>query len=540
MPKKPSKVIKDFKIQTTLDQFSSSPSRNITSKPKSNQLARPRRRASNSERISSDDSDGIGVVKFEKNRPTRKVVISSSSESDSDSRLSHTAEINGSADRRRRHRRPRVAVSSNSDVGSISSPESSPPATDDDHKPHQPASTKGKKREFTLSSDSNGKPRAKRPRVLANKPDSALASPRSGDSDDDSDLLAELDADRIIESRFRAPKRSAYSRSLDQLKRRKNGPTKSAEKSHDESGSGAVSHDSEGDDFPFDGLFESSVPSGNMSDDDILDDEPLGTESEVVDDNFIVEDDGLGAVILPPEFSMDSHQAISDDFKVICQMYVHMAVAKSRSKFSRISQKDSYFSVPLNMVRRKLSGLRDSLVASSIWKSDFKSTLDYYPEASITPLMTSTPLGRVPTISFRVFGPPYDRDTLVPIDASDDESREDDDSNSQSFDLGRFCARRAQVYHSFSHWEYALFSVLQQEVCDLRDPEGSGRGRFIRVNWGDPDEVPKDVNDPDQIVDWLDSRGIIKHEYAKIKQMMEDARTLDFQGKGGHHNDFLG
>jgi Domain of unknown function (DUF4211) len=84
---------------------------------------------------------------------------------------------------------------------------------------------------------------------------------------------------------------------------------------------------------------------------------------------------------------------------------------------------DSYFSVPLNMVRRKLSGLRDSLVASSIWKSDFKSTLDYYPEVSVTPLMTSVPLcdachigGRVATISFRLFGPPYDRDTLVLID----------------------------------------------------------------------------------------------------------------------------
>lgn len=75
------------------------------------------------------------------------------------------------------------------------------------------------------------------------------------------------------------------------------------------------------------------------------------------------------------------------------------------------------------MVRRKLSGLKDSLVASSIWKSDFRSALDYYPEVSVTPLITSVPLcdachigGRVATISFRLRGSPYDRDTLLPVD----------------------------------------------------------------------------------------------------------------------------
>jgi hypothetical protein len=61
------------------------------------------------------------------------------------------------------------------------------------------------------------------------------------------------------------------------------------------------------------------VPSGNISDDDILDDEPVGSESEVVEDSFIVEDDGLGIVVLPPEFSMDSHQEISDDFKGVAE-----------------------------------------------------------------------------------------------------------------------------------------------------------------------------------------------------------------------------
>ena len=36
--------------------------------------------------------------------------------------------------------------------------------------------------------------------------------------------------------------------------------------------------------------------------------------------------------------------------------------------------------MPLKMFRRKLIGLRDSLVAGSLWRADFKKALEIFPE----------------------------------------------------------------------------------------------------------------------------------------------------------------
>lgn len=49
---------------------------------------------------------------------------------------------------------------------------------------------------------------------------------------------------------------------------------------------------------------------------------------------------------------------------------------------------------------------------------------------------------------------------------------------------------------------------MEQEVQDLQNPEDSERGGFVKVNWG-AGEIPDDVSDPDQIMDWLDRRGVI-------------------------------
>lgn len=42
--------------------------------------------------------------------------------------------------------------------------------------------------------------------------------------------------------------------------------------------------------------------------------------------SFIVEDDGAGLAALPVEFSMESHQDLSHNFKKIFQFFVHIAV----------------------------------------------------------------------------------------------------------------------------------------------------------------------------------------------------------------------
>lgn len=161
-----------------------------------------------------------------------------------------------------------------------------------------------------------------------------------------------------------------------------------------------------------------------------------GSEDESQDeDTFIVEDDAAAAE-LPPEFSMDTHQDLAHQFKIICQFFVHLAVQKSKDRHSYMedtmkselvgTQKllclicgyvdTKYFSVPLQIARRKLSGLRDSLVASSVWRPDFKNQLQRYPTFELAPLSFAIPAcdachlgGRLSTLLGRVSGNPYDR-----------------------------------------------------------------------------------------------------------------------------------
>ena len=80
-----------------------------------------------------------------------------------------------------------------------------------------------------------------------------------------------------------------------------------------------------------------------------------------------------------------------------------------------MSSEEEYFSVPLQVTRRKLSGMRDSLVASSVWRSDFKKVLETYPEFTLVRLRFAIPQcdachlgGRLSTLLGRLSGRPYD------------------------------------------------------------------------------------------------------------------------------------
>jgi hypothetical protein len=77
---------------------------------------------------------------------------------------------------------------------------------------------------------------------------------------------------------------------------------------------------------------------------------------------------------------------------------------------------EEYFSVPLQVTRRKISGMRDSLVASSVWRPEFKNLLEKYPDFDLVPLDFATPScdachlgGRLSTLTGRLSGLPYDQ-----------------------------------------------------------------------------------------------------------------------------------
>ncbi|THU89512.1 hypothetical protein K435DRAFT_830337 [Dendrothele bispora CBS 962.96] len=382
---------------------------------------------------------------------------------------------------------------------------------------------KPRRRPSPDSEDEQPPPRKRRGRLIKH-------IPSASDEDEEDD---DLEPEHILDSRFRKrDKKTTFQKNLEKLKRRKQGKK---EPESEESGSEEDGDSDEGEVGPFkgakrdddrDSLFDGSDEDGDSA----------GSS------DFIVEDDGTGLAALPAEFSMDTHQDLAHQFKKIFQFFVHIAVQPpvERNEFMvEMLKKEEYFSVPLIVTRRKLSGLRDSLVASSVWHPKFKKQLETYPELDVIELDFAVPgcdachLGsRTSTLCGRLLGHAYDHSGFEEV--SDDESDADKDSAIiAEFHLGRFCARRVRVYHDLSHWEYNLFKTISDEMDELHMAAQDHGGGFVRVAYARGMKPPEDLQDADAICEWLDERKVIEIEWQKLKDVMERSRGLEFAAKKG-------
>ena len=68
------------------------------------------------------------------------------------------------------------------------------------------------------------------------------------------------------------------------------------------------------------------IPIQDSQQDDNDDDNHGGDDSDNDMDNFIVQDDGSVIPDLPMAFSRHSHQDTRHDFKVVCQLFVRLAM----------------------------------------------------------------------------------------------------------------------------------------------------------------------------------------------------------------------
>ncbi|OBZ75568.1 Uncharacterized protein C17H9.06c [Grifola frondosa] len=343
------------------------------------------------------------------------------------------------------------------------------------------------------------------------------------------DLMDEVDEDKIIDKRLRTRnKKSKFQKNLEKLRKKKRGEAVQLKLESSDS------DDEEDEMVPFVGA-KQDVAGASHSSHSSHDDES-DAENE---DPFIVEDDDAVVAELPTEFSMNTFQDLIHHFKIICQLFVHLAVQEESHRGLAMEQllEQRYFSVPLLVIRRKLTGMRDQLVASSVWRPSFKKALETYPTFELTQLDFAEQGcdachlgGRLSTVEGQLSGSPYDETNYESLETHDTHEAEpsngeEDREIKKRFHFGRFCARRTRVYHLFSHWEYHLYTSLQFEVNTLRNG-AAGRG-FVRVAY--EKQPPDDLTDADGIMDWLDERGIINGEWQKIKQMMESARHLEMR-----------
>ena len=179
--------------------------------------------------------------------------------------------------------------------------------------------------------------------------------------------------------------------------------------------------------------FRGSKPSADCN--SLTNDEESDSDQ---DSQFIVEDGD--EVELPAQFSMKTYGDLSYQFKKIFQLFVHVAVQPPGDRHAFMERQiqghssshlmcsvikfvtDEYFAVPLQLTRRKVSGLRDSLVSSSAWRPEFKRALEDYPDFELTPLDFTVPScdackmgGRKSSVVGRVGGSIYKIDGFGPV-----------------------------------------------------------------------------------------------------------------------------
>jgi Domain of unknown function (DUF4211) len=84
---------------------------------------------------------------------------------------------------------------------------------------------------------------------------------------------------------------------------------------------------------------ERMSPFQDSQDDDSNEDGDNDGGDDDDDDDFVVQDDGAAKPELPMAFSLHSHQDMSHDFKVVCQLFVHLAMMPMDERRSFMEEK---------------------------------------------------------------------------------------------------------------------------------------------------------------------------------------------------------
>jgi hypothetical protein len=113
---------------------------------------------------------------------------------------------------------------------------------------------------------------------------------------------------------------------------------------------------------------------------------------------------------------MARYQNLEYHFKVISQFLIHLLI---RGPSYARERKKQYYRASYEAISRKLQSQKDSLVTSSVWKPDFKTSLETYPELVVSHLDeieygcdACHLTGRLSRFSGELRGKAYDRETF--------------------------------------------------------------------------------------------------------------------------------
>ncbi|EPY51691.1 fungal protein [Schizosaccharomyces cryophilus OY26] len=193
---------------------------------------------------------------------------------------------------------------------------------------------------------------------------------------------------------------------------------------------------------------------------DTSDDDSSNDESFIVDEEE--DEETLGArALLPPEFSMTSHQGLRAHFanflRHLIKQILNLQIDRSI---------DEHFLFSRKTIRRRLFSSVESNVISSIWKPNFINILKNRP--IMTNRRCEATYGcdacnihsRLSTQLVRFKGHLYNRDTYKVLE-NDLEYHEE---SKKDWLLGSSCYERSRLAHRIFHWEYEVSKEITTQL----------------------------------------------------------------------------
>lgn len=283
---------------------------------------------------------------------------------------------------------------------------------------------------------------------------------------------------------------------LDRLKRKRAGEKSSS--SGDSMGDSSIEDDAQNLDV-FHGADHASNPIEISSDSEALSSAASGSaerqlrhskeqDLDADDEGFIVsdpEEDSLGVptASLPFQFSHHASAKPRDHFKNVVEWLVKNKIAPA------FSRHDDIYDIAFRKVSDEIQGQTGSRYRSAAWNKEFVTVLDARPLFHIQEFDGSEVLhprceacnrtNHPATWEVAITGDAYDKNTLEPIDAEDEDAGENDEiehdingnalpAQTRRYYLGKYCAFNAEMTHKLSHWKWHLNDWL----LDLLEREG--------------------------------------------------------------------
>lgn len=301
-----------------------------------------------------------------------------------------------------------------------------------------------------------------------------------------------------------------------------------------------------------------------LSDSSIHDDDETRNQSTTIvddyDDDFIVEDMategrlGRPSSDIPLQFTSFASAKPKELFPNIVEWMVKNKISPA------FNRDDDVYRISFSRLDDQVKAQAGSRLISSAWNATFKYAILARPNIHVTTLpgldednirscdacnRTNHPA----KYEFTFSGKPYFKETLEPVEDSDDENEEDfqdfasrDEQGHQlasegtHFYLGRYCAANAEMGHKLTHWKHHLNGQVlgYLEEQDVLSAEAIVNREKLNKK--------KREKEAENIVDMMQETGMVTELWQGFQDDLEDA-MIGMEGherKGGRGKGRIG